>query len=503
MAYKKDVDYSDLIDQAVAQGNYKAAAQYEQQRNAKIKGEGLNYDTTNRFSGWLDDTDYGELGLAQMAAGASKDDVRQTYYNRLNKASGTEGMSQYTNDDIMQQMLAYINTPDKSPVISGVQTQQGTTTTPQFSAEAYETENPKPTFNIQDYLASNPMPSYESQYGDRIDALLNELLNREAFSYDAENDPLFQQYRNQYSREGSRAINDTMAAAASFAGGMNSYAMTAAQQAGDYYNSQLMDKLPELAQIAYEMYLTDIDSKVRDIGLLQDMDEQQYNRYRDTMSDWRSDRDFAYGTYRDDMGDWQTDRDFSYGVHRDDVADSQWQQSFDYNAERDAIEDERYEREWQYQLDRDAIADERYDSEWEYNVGRDALADQRYDQEYADSLSQWERQFAAKQNGSAADTETADEESTYKVSDIVDLVKNGIIDEDTAKQLLGFGTGTEEPVPTDEPAADNSMLYNQLLTSFRTMQASYSKDMLREVLVSVMDQLSDEQVANLMEIYGL
>lgn len=366
--YNKNVDYSDLIDKAVAAGNYAAAAQYEQLRNAKIKGEGMSYAPTNRFGGWLDKTDYGDIGLAQMAAGASKDAVRQTYNQRLAKASGTEGMSQYTNDDIMQQMLEYINAEDEPAAGGGggmpsFDYSQYIANTPKPNyKEDFASKDPAPSFDVEDYKETTPQPSFESEYDSRIDDLLNEILSRDGFSYDVESDPLFQQYRTQYNREGSRAMNDTMAAAAANAGGMNSYAITAAQQANDYYRSQLGDKIPELYQMAYEMFLDDKASKVQDLGLLQEMDDTQYNRYRDTMTDWRDDLDFAYGAYRDDRGDyewdtsfgygqyrdamsdWFNDRDFSYNQHRDEVGDYKWQTEFDYNAERDAIADERYEQ---------------------------------------------------------------------------------------------------------------------------------------------------------------
>lgn len=200
-------------------------------------------------------------------------------------------------------------------------------------------------------------PTYNSKYDNRIDQMLNQILNRDAFTYDAVNDPLYQQYRDQYVREGNRSMNDTLAAAASGAGGMNSYAITAAQQASDYYAAQLNDKIPELYQLAYDMYLTDIDNQVRDLGLLQQMDETQYGRYRDQMSDWRNDRDFAYGMYRDDVGDnkWYDEfdqsvytdlRNYNYGVGRDKVTDAQWDKSFGLEEDKfaDSTKDDAWDR---------------------------------------------------------------------------------------------------------------------------------------------------------------
>lgn len=309
MAYNKDTDYQAIINDAVAKGDYITAAKAEQSRNEKIADlnatgtNKYNATATNKYAGWLDTTDYGTIGKQQMASGASADEVLKTYNSRLNKAANTQGLTQYANDEIQQQMLDYITN---------------------YNAE--------PTFDYNSYVSSNPRPTYTSSYSENIDALLNQILNREDFTYDAENDPLYQQYATMYNREGNRSMNDTLAAAASNAGGMNSYAVTAAQQANDYYASQLADRIPELYQLAYEMYLQDKASQVENLGLLQSMDNTQYNRYRDTMSDWYNDRDFAYNMYRDDMGDYQWNTAFDYNISRDEEADRQWQTEWDYNT---------------------------------------------------------------------------------------------------------------------------------------------------------------------------
>jgi len=223
-------------------------------------------------------------------------------------------------------------------------------------------------------LAENPSwsygveaPSYSSSYSSQIDALLNQILNRDKFSYDAEQDDLYQQYKKMYNREGARAMDDTLDAAAAQAGGMNSYAVTAANQANNYYAAQVADKIPELYQLAYDMYLTDIDNQVRDLGLLQSMDDTQYNRYRDTMSDWKDDRDFAYGVYRDDVGDKQWQKSFDYDAYRDLVGDLRDDKEWAYYVKQD-------ERDYNYQLDKDKYNDAVYDSETAYNRAMDMLS---------------------------------------------------------------------------------------------------------------------------------
>ena len=52
--YSKDVDYSKLMQEAAAKGDYARAAIYEAQRNEKIAGEGLTqYKQTNQYASYL------------------------------------------------------------------------------------------------------------------------------------------------------------------------------------------------------------------------------------------------------------------------------------------------------------------------------------------------------------------------------------------------------------------------------------------------------------------
>lgn len=225
-------------------------------------------------------------------------------------------------------------------------------TTPTFDTPS------TPSYDYDSFTDRFPMPDFTSKYSAQIDAMLNNILNREKFSYDAESDPLYQQYKKQYNREGDRAMNDTMAAAAIHAGGMNSYAMTAAQQANDYYAAKLTDKIPELYQLAYSMYMDDLNQNRADLDMLQGMDNMDYNKYRDQMSDWYNNRDFDYGMFRDQVADSQWEQQFDYGVSRDQIADSQWQQEFDYQKAQDALAQQNWQTQWDYQLQQDALARE-------------------------------------------------------------------------------------------------------------------------------------------------
>lgn len=290
--YNTNTDYQAIINNAVKNGDYVTAAKAEQLRNQKINATGSNYNTTNMYAGYLN-PDYGTIGQQQMANNASWQDVLDTYNSRYNKATSTAGLEQYANDEIQQMMWNYINN----------------------NMQAESQQNAIDQFNqwVQDYEQNNPKEEYNSKYDPQIDAILNEILNREDFSYDVANDPLYQQYANMYQREGDRAMKETLAEAAAGAGGMNTYAITAAQQANSYYNSKLNDVIPELVQLSYDKYLKNIELQMQDMGLLQSMDATQYGRYRDTMADWKDDRNFAYGAYLDGVqqGNWQTNQNYN------------------------------------------------------------------------------------------------------------------------------------------------------------------------------------------------
>ena len=306
--WNANTDYQAIINNAVANGDYVTAAKAEQLRNQKITATGSNYATTNNYKGWLNNTDYSTQMYEGMANGISAQEMQALYNGRYNKANGTIGLDQYKDDNLMQIAQNYIN-------------QQLALEQQQAMLDQWEADNPK--------------EDYQSKYDPQIDALLSQILNREDFSYDAMNDPLYQQYAEMYQREGDRAMKETMAEAAAGAGGMNTYAMTAAMQANSYYNSQLNDRIPELYQLAYNMYLNDKESKVQDLGILQNMDATQYNRYRDTINDWYNDKNFAYGAYKDavQQGNWQTNHNYnSYWDNKNYDTEQAWKnKEWDYN----------------------------------------------------------------------------------------------------------------------------------------------------------------------------
>ncbi len=310
-----NTDYQAIINNAVKNGDYVTAAKAEQLRNQKITGTGSNLDLTNLYKGWLDNTDYSTLMWDGMDNGMSAREMQALLNARKDKINGTVGLEKYANDDLMKAAELYIKQ--------------------QLALEGYEN-------NMNQWEEENQRPS-QPERDPRIDEMLNQILNRDDFSYDAQSDPLYQQYAEMYRREGDRAARDTLAEVATGAGGMNTYAMTAAMQANNYYNSQLNDKIPELYQLAYDMYLNDKESKVQDLGILQDMDATQYNRYRDTINDWYADKNFAYNLYNSavQQGNWQANYDNNnYWANKEFDNTNYWKEK-EYTDNRSDVDYER------------------------------------------------------------------------------------------------------------------------------------------------------------------
>ena len=225
--------------------------------------------------------------------------------------------------------------------------------------------------------------AYTGKYDNLINDNLNNILNRKQFSYDANKDALYNQYKDMYTRNGQTAMQDTMGNAALLTGGYgNSYATTAGQQAYNSYMQQLNDKIPELEQRAYERYRDETNDLYNQNNLLTNLDSTDYSRYRDKMSDYLNDRDFYYnaynnernfdyGKYRDDAGDAKDDRNFNYQKERDSVSDDQWQKTFNYNQYRDKVGDDQWQKQFDYQKQRDAVSDAQWEKNYNYNVSKD------------------------------------------------------------------------------------------------------------------------------------
>lgn len=156
-------------------------------------------------------------------------------------------------------------------------------------------------------------PTYTSRYQSQIDDLTRQILNREAFSYDPEKDPTYQQYKESYTRNGERAMQDTLGQVSARTGGLaSSYAGSAAQQTYDNYMGALADKIPELKQLAYSMYQDEGNTQRANLEMLVALEQGDYAKYADLLAQYNTDRSFDYGVHRDNIGDERYEDETAY-----------------------------------------------------------------------------------------------------------------------------------------------------------------------------------------------
>lgn len=261
--YDDSMDYASLMDQAAAAGNNEKAAIYERKRNAKIKGEGMNYETTNQFEQYLpkvdtpydSTTDYASLMEKAAASGDYTSAAR--YEKQRNAKIKGEGLDYETSDYYSKYLPENRYTYDPS------------------KNDAYQRAN------------------------DQATEIYDKIMNRGEFSYDVNKDKLYQQYRDLYAQMGRGAMEDTMGQAAALTGGYGStYSQNAGQQAYNAYLQKLNEVVPELYNAAYNRYnqegqnLMNLYTMARSNA--DSAYERDYNQWYNRLQLERSDEDTAY-----------------------------------------------------------------------------------------------------------------------------------------------------------------------------------------------------------------
>ena len=177
----------------------------------------------------------------------------------------------------------------------------------------------------QEALASDAAKpgEYTSKWQQQLDAAMDKILNREAFSYDLNGDALYRQYKDRAVKNGRLAMMDTMGQAAAMTGGYgSSYAQSAGQQA---YQKQ-MDTLTDQAAQLYDRARQDYDRQGqmdRDrYDILRQRENSSYNQYKQGLSSWETENQRLWDRY-DSL------RQQEYQAQRDLIEDQQWQAEFD------------------------------------------------------------------------------------------------------------------------------------------------------------------------------
>lgn len=197
---------------------------------------------------------------------------------------------------------------------------------------------------------NNSPDKYNSKYSEEIDGILNEILNREKFTYNLNADPLYEQYRDIYTENGKKAMMDTVGQATALTGGYaNSYATTAGSQAYQEYLNQLNDVAIDLRDRAYEQYGDEGDKLFEDITLLRSLDGDDYEKYLDELERYYKDGEYLlerltsmsdaeYEQFLAQVEAWENDRDYAFKEYTDALDREEFREEMAFKqaeAERD------------------------------------------------------------------------------------------------------------------------------------------------------------------------
>ena len=339
---------------------------------------------------------------------------------------------------------------------------------------------------LNTHLANKP-GEYQSQWQSQLDALMNSIMNRDKFSYDLNGDALYQQYKDKYIQQGKLAMADTMGQAAAMTGGYgNSYAQSVGQQAYQAQLDNLNDIVPELYQMALDKYNQEGQELYNQYGMLSDRESQDYGRYRDTVSDYLTERDYLAGRYdseRDyDYSKFNNERDFAYDK---------------YSSDRSLAYDK-------YSSDRSLAYDEyATDKSLSYEEYRAAIADEQWQKQYDESVRQY--------NDSKSKTTTTsnnnnnnnnNNKQTEKEPEVVTPTES----ENTTGFINSHMTSSEYMQRgANLPSGGKNALTPSLSASSATGGRSYAsyKEYIKAELEKVWDLLNDSERAYLIEYYKL
>lgn len=245
--------------------------------------------------------------------------------------------------------------------------------------------------NYKPFEYNKTAPVFDDKYASERDDLINQLANPEKFSYDHNTDESYKAYAKQYAREGQRATADALAAASAQSGGIaSSYALTAAGQQGNYYASQLADKIPELYQNAYNRYLNEYNMKREALNSIQSETNAAHDRYLGDYNVFNTDRNFEYAKYQNELARKQdllslakSLEDSDYSRYRDQRSDYENDRNFDYNQLLDTISKNQQDDATAYERAKDQASFRDYSGLEGYGFNMDAQrAQDRVSDEY-------------------------------------------------------------------------------------------------------------------------
>ena len=265
------------------------------------------------------------MGAYTIKSGDTLSAIAKTYGTTVSALAGTNNIAN------VNKIYAgnTINIPDEvsnTPTVS-TPTPQATNTAVQNINSAFTpSETLKASQNNVSTMGSAKPTAYVPTYQSQIDGLLGKILNREKLNYDYTSDTQYKTLKDKYTNEGKLNMMNAQAQASSNTGGYgSSYSATAGNQAYQSSLSNLNSAIPTLQAQALEGYNNQGTTMNNNLSTMQGLENTNYSKYRDGVSDYNNEYALAlqtyndlynkeYGTYRDNKSDTQTDRGYNYQV---------------------------------------------------------------------------------------------------------------------------------------------------------------------------------------------
>ena len=255
-------------------------------------------------------------------------------------------------------------------------------------------EVPNTVTKADKYLSSQlqKIQSGRTSYTDQVQEMMDKIMNRDKFSYDVDNDPLFQQALASAMNSGKQAMQDTIGQASALTGGYGStYATSAGNQAYNSFIEDAYDNLPQYYQMALEAYQMEGEEMYRQFGVVSEMDDKEFNRnvaaYDATYQHRNQMYNEAYGQFRDEKSDAFATANLQLNEHGQRVNDAYNL----YNAELNYA-DSMYEKEYTKWAKETELLYDNYWNEKNFDEGV-----RQYEQSFAEDVRQFDTNFTEQQ----------------------------------------------------------------------------------------------------------
>jgi len=215
---------------------------------------------------------------------------------------------------------------------------------------------------LQQLQAQKPQ-GYTSKYGAQLESILSQLQGQK-FNYSLNGDAFFNALKDTKMESAKQASQNAMAQAAALTGGYgNSYAQAAGNQAYQQNIRSLNDDAMDAYNLALQRFQMEQQGMGDQFSRLAQMENADYGRYRDAVSDWQNERNYqtdmynteedrGYNRYLNDLNyytqlaqienaDYRSEQERQEAIRQFQMNYDMQQQQFDWNK---AVDQRNYDR---------------------------------------------------------------------------------------------------------------------------------------------------------------